>query len=57
LQTDAAINPWNSWWPLINLTWEVVWINTAIVDGSNWVWFAIPLTPLRMQKLLENIKK
>lgn len=57
LQTDAAINPWNSGGPLMNLNWKVVWVNTAIVDWWNWIWFAIPLTPLKIEKLLEHIKK
>ena len=56
LQTDAAINPWNSWWPLINLAWEVVWINTAIAWSWQWVWFTIPLTQKRIEYILESIK-
>ena len=44
IQTDAAINPWNSWWPLIDINWNVIWINTAIIDWSEWIWFAIWLT-------------
>lgn len=44
IQTDAAINPWNSWGPLINLSWQVVWVNTAIAAWAEWVWFAIELS-------------
>ena len=57
LQTDAAINPWNSWWPLINLDWKVMWINTAIVDGSQWIWFSIPLNEEKINSILDSIKK
>lgn len=44
IQTDASINPWNSWWPLLNLKWEVLWVNTAIILWWQGVWFAIDLT-------------
>lgn len=57
LQTDAAINPWNSWWPLVDLNWEVVWINTAIVSNSNSLWFSIPLSKRKIDFILDSIKK
>ena len=41
IQTDAAINPGNSGGPLVNARAEVVGMNTAIIQGSQGIGFAI----------------
>ena len=41
IQTDAAINPGNSGGPLSNSQAEVIGINTAIIQGSRGIGFAI----------------
>lgn len=55
LQTDTAINPWNSGWPLINLDWKVLAINTAIAGNSQNLWFAIPLSNQKVNYILKSI--
>jgi len=57
IQTDANINPWNSWWPLINLEWKVIWINTLIINWNSNIWFAIKVDKEKIDKILKEIKK
>lgn len=47
IQTDAAINPGNSGGPLANLAGEAIGVNVAMVQGSQSIGFALPISTVR----------
>lgn len=56
IQTDTAINPGNSWWPLLDLDGKVLGINTAIASRSNGIGFAFALNQKRIEYILQSIQ-
>jgi putative serine protease PepD len=54
IQTDAAINPGNSGGPLVDSRGEVVGVNSAIIDGSQNIGFAIAIDAV--EPLIDDIR-
>ena len=54
IQTDAAINPGNSGGPLLDLSGRVVGIDSAIVEGSENIGFALPVDDIK--SIISSVK-
>ncbi len=56
IQIDAAINPGNSGGPLVNMSGEVIGVNSFIIRGGDNLGFALPVNYLReaLQMYLPN---
>jgi len=55
-QTDTPINPGNSWGPLLNIYWQVLWINTAITAIWDGIWFALPVNQQFIDATIDSLR-
>ena len=55
IQTDASINPGNSGGPLLNLSGQVIGMNTAMAQGAENIGFTIPINEVKA--VYESVKK
>lgn len=57
IKNSASIEWWFSGWPLINLNWEVIWINTAIDNIEYSASYALPISQEFINQTLSSIKE
>ena len=57
IKTSTAIEPWFSWWPLVNLNWEMIWINTAIDNIEYWASYSLPISQEFINQTISSIKE
>jgi S1-C subfamily serine protease len=57
LKTSTAIEPWFSWWPLVDLNWEIIWINTAIDNIEYWASYSLPINQEFINQTIFSIKE
>lgn len=57
IQTSTAIEPWFSGWPLININWDVIAINTAIDNIEYWASYSLPLSQEFINQTISSIKE
>jgi len=57
-QTDTAINPWNSWGPLVDVNdSKIIGVNTAISVWWEWIGFSIPVNRQMIMAMLKSIEQ
>jgi len=56
-QTDTSINPGNSGGPLLDIYGNVIGITTAIVDSTQGVAFALPITREFVDTTIKSIQE
>jgi S1-C subfamily serine protease len=57
IKTSTAIEPWFSGWPLINLNWEIIGINTAIDNLEYGASYSLPINQEFINQTLSSIKQ
>jgi len=55
IQTDAAINQGNSGGPLLNLSGQIIGVNTAVASGAENIGFALPIN--KAKKAIKDVKE
>ena len=57
IKNSAAIEWGFSWWPLINIKWEVIWINTAVDNIEYSASYALPINQEFINQTISSIKE
>ena len=57
IKSSTAIEAWFSWWPLVDINWNTIWINTAIDNIEYGASYSLPINQELISESLNSIKQ
>ena len=57
IKSSTAIEAWFSWWPLVDINWNTIWINTAIDNIEYGASYSLPINQELISESLNSIKE
>jgi S1-C subfamily serine protease len=55
-KTDASLSLLNSWWPIINTNWDIIWISAARNNYTQSISYILPITKELISRIFSSIQ-